>query len=234
MKMLHGAGELLEKETRTAKAASFLIPDADRSSDKIRIRSKRSSVILSENNLILAQKLAKDSNTNISSIVDRALGEYEEKRSSDSAGSPRLPQSAEVPVIRNRTEIIRYATAIIVAFEEVLNYDISRHHNLPPPDLRIEDPVYLKEVRELVVELRRMNVLLAKPSAAGARAALKNASRFGKTFETFLSSYASALGKGAAALTIAAAIGLLYQAGIGREVIDLIWAHAKTIESLPD
>jgi hypothetical protein len=41
----------------------------------------------------------------------------------------------------------------------------------------------------------------------------------------FVESYAGALGKGAAALTAGAAGALLYHIGVGKEIIEPIWAQ---------
>jgi hypothetical protein len=68
---------------------------------------------------------------------------------------------------------------------------------------------------------------LEKPNRLKARGARQQVHGFAKHFDKFLDSYASALGKGAAGLTIAAAVGLLHQAGVGREIIESIWQHLK-------
>lgn len=111
--------------------------------------------------------------------------------------------------------------------QEALDYNVERHHNLPPPDLRLDDSSYLAELRDLVAELRKLNALLEKPRNSNVRGARQRISGFAKHLDKFLGSYANALGKGAAGLTIAAAVGLLYQAGVGPEIIELIWRHLK-------
>jgi hypothetical protein len=63
-------------------------------------------------------------------------------------------------VIRNRQHVVATSTLIISALQEALDYDPVRHHNQPPPALRIEDPHYLKDIRALIVELKRLNELL--------------------------------------------------------------------------
>jgi hypothetical protein len=150
----------------------------------------------------------------------------EDSQRLDGRSSARTEHS-EAIILRNRTDIIKYSNALIVALEEVLEYNVAKHHNSPPPNLRIEDPAYLAEVRDLASELRRLNILLEEPSRTKARVARQKIGRFGSNFDKFLGSYATALGKGAAALTIATAIGLLCQAGVGREIIDAIWEHAR-------
>jgi len=135
--------------------------------------------------------------------------------------------ATEYVLLKNRVEIVRYSTAIISALQEALDYSLEKHHNLPPPALRIDDDRYLNEIRNLVSELRKLNNFLETPSKKTAKIARARASGFGKHLDRFLSSYASALGKGAAALTIASAVGLLAQAGVGQEIIDLIWRHLR-------
>jgi hypothetical protein len=93
--------------------------------------------------------------------------------------------------------------------------------------LRLDDDNYLTEIRNLVAELRRLNTLLEKPTKSNAQAARRKVSGIGKHFDKFLGSYASALGKGTAGLTVAAAVGLLYQAGVGADVINNLWQHLK-------
>jgi hypothetical protein len=46
-------------------------------------------------------------------------------------------------------------------------------------------------------------------------------------FNKFLSSYAGALGKVAAGLTGGVIVALLYHLGVGKEVIEMIWANVK-------
>jgi hypothetical protein len=130
-------------------------------------------------------------------------------------------------LIQNRVEIVKYSTAIIAALQEALDYKVERHHNLPPPVLRLDDENYLIELRNLVAELQRLNALLEKSTLSSAQAARRKVSSIEKHFDKFLSSYASALGKGAAGLTVAAAAGLLYQAGVGTDVINNLWQHLK-------
>lgn len=136
-------------------------------------------------------------------------------------------QEDKLLLIENRVEIVRYSTAIITALQEALDYKIERHHNLPPPALRLDDQNYLIEVRNLVAELRRLNSLLETPTKLSAKAARQKVGGIGKHFDKFLGSYANALGKGAAGLTIMAAVGLLYQAGVSSEVINALWQHLK-------
>jgi hypothetical protein len=120
--------------------------------------------------------------------------------------------------IKNRHHVIAHAGAIILALQEALDFDPTRHHNNPPPALRIENPTYLNDVRALIEELRRLNTLLeaahSKP-AQTRRAAISLSANFQK----FLDSYLPLLGKGAAVLTIASMAGLLYQLGLSEDVI---------------
>jgi hypothetical protein len=127
--------------------------------------------------------------------------------------------------LKNKAEVIRYSKILIVALEEVLDYDPTRHHNEPPPALRIDDPGYLKEIRNLVGELRTLNSLLAQQHRSKQTAGAVN--RLGRHFDTFLDRYAKSLGKGAGCLTIGVVASLLYQAGVGQDVIASILSHAK-------
>jgi hypothetical protein len=68
---------------------------------------------------------------------------------------------------------------------------------------------------------------LERTTKIEASAVKEQASRFGKHFDNFLVSYTGALGKGAAALTIASVVALLYKSGVSKELIDAIWEHLK-------
>jgi hypothetical protein len=127
--------------------------------------------------------------------------------------------------ILNSARALQYSKIVITALEEALDYDPLRQHNQPPPDLRLDDPNYLIEIRSLVAELRRLNELLEKKKSGPSVS--RSTGRLAKHFDKFFGSYASALGKGAAGLTIGAAAALLYQAGVGSGVIDDILRHAK-------
>jgi hypothetical protein len=120
---------------------------------------------------------------------------------------------------------IYYSQVLIEAFQEVLDYDPVRNHNRPVPPLRLEDPEYLNFVRELVAELRRLNSILEK--GKGRLPAKGTVAALSKHFDKFLSSYAGALGKVAAGLTGSAIVALLYQIGVGKEILDGIWRHLK-------
>lgn len=137
--------------------------------------------------------------------------------------------------IARSSTIIFYSRLFISALEEAINYDPMRHHNQPPPPLRLEDSDYLKEIRALTTELKRLNDNLeaaataqAKPAAKKARvprkAVEKSAIKVKQHLNTFLNKYASALGTGAAALTIGTAGALLYQLGVP---LDFILKHVK-------
>jgi hypothetical protein len=63
-------------------------------------------------------------------------------------------------VITDRTEVIKYTKILIIALEEVLEFDPRRGHNQPPPALWKDDPSYLGDVGSILSELRHLNSLL--------------------------------------------------------------------------
>ena len=144
------------------------------------------------------------------------------------------PRRKSIPlIVRNRKEALRYSLLLIDVLQEALDYDPLRQNNQVRPDLRINDePAFLQELHSLIAELRRLNDLLAA-EIVSTRKAKKEVVHFAKHVNTFLDSYASALGKGAGCITIMGAAGLLYQTGIAKEFIDKIWAHAK-LPGFPD
>src|SRR3974390_2594112 len=87
----------------------------------------------------------------------------------------------------------------------------------PPPELRIENPDYLSEIRDAVAELRTLNSLL-KRSRRQPQKASRAVLNLAKHFDTFLNGYSKSLGKGTGYLTIGLIASLLYQAGIGQDV----------------
>jgi hypothetical protein len=128
-------------------------------------------------------------------------------------------------IIRNRRQAILHAHQLIEAFEIILGYDGSRHHNEPPPELWIDDKAYLDELRTFVRELKTLNALLAaktsQPEAAKTVVDLK------AHFNAFLGSYAKTLGKSAGIATVGLIVALLYQSGIKHDVIETILKSIK-------
>jgi hypothetical protein len=82
----------------------------------------------------------------------QAIGSKKSRRST--------PKDTQRLVIRNRQQVIAHSRLIISALEDALDYDPLRHHNRPPPELRIEDAGYLQDTRALIAELKRLNALL--------------------------------------------------------------------------
>jgi hypothetical protein len=129
--------------------------------------------------------------------------------------------------IPNRREAQRYAQLLVGVLQDALDYNPQRHHNQPPPELRLsEDPEYLDELRNLVAELRRLNGLLSATIVPKTEATAQ-ASVIARKFDRFLDSYIDAMGKGAACLTIGVVAALLSRTGVGAELIDHIWGHIR-------
>ena len=138
-------------------------------------------------------------------------------------------EELERPAIqrRDRVQAIYYSRVLISAFEEAATYDPRRHHNEKEPPLWIDDDRYLAVLRELIDELKRLNALLEAEHQPTSQAVTASASSIATHFNTFLANYLAALGKGAAGLTVAAAAGLLYSSGLGKDIIDALWGHLK-------
>jgi hypothetical protein len=227
MKMLYGAKKILSAEIASPGSQNVNLghpQNQDLLDDKrIRIRSNRSNIFLSEADLKLVQEIARQNNTEISNVMSQALRGF-------ASGTASRPDSTDLSghslarreLARNRVEIIRYSTAIIDALQEALDYDPQRHHNAPPPSLRIDDTEYLAQLQTIITELKRLNSLLEQVNT---QAAEKLVHRISKHFDTFFGSYAKAMGSGVAGLTIATALALLYRAGVAKELIDAIWQH---------
>jgi hypothetical protein len=135
-------------------------------------------------------------------------------------------KSANRRTLKDPHQALYYSRILIESFQEVLDYDPVRHHNRPAPTLRLEEPAYLNFVRELVAELNRLNSLLSKRKGRQAATSGTVAS-LSKHFDKFLSSYARAMGKVTAGLTGGAIVALLYQLGVGNEVLNGLWGHLR-------
>src|SRR5215471_1727303 len=132
--------------------------------------------------------------------------------------------------IKDRKAIVQYSRILIIALQEVVDYDPERHHNRPPPELRLDgDPDYLAEIRNLIAELRRLNSLLERKrvSRKEEKAAIgilaKCADKFSVSMSRSLGlGLGKTLGVGVAGLVVASLAGLLAQTGIGQDVISTI------------
>jgi hypothetical protein len=127
--------------------------------------------------------------------------------------------------IHNKAQVVQHLGVLIAAFEEVEGFDPRRRHNGPTPALWIDDADYLQDVQSLLSELRRLNDFLSRP-ADQAKAEQAASLVVGATTK-FVESYAGALGKGAAALTVGAAVTLLLNIGVDKGIIELIWGQLK-------
>ncbi|WP_439360534.1 hypothetical protein [Bradyrhizobium sp. DASA03007] len=138
---------------------------------------------------------------------------------------PEGPAPVRRDVVTRKKQVIFFSKLFIAALEEAIEYDPQRHHNQPPPPLRLDDADYLAEIRTLITELKRLNDNLEEASQAVSKrkpqrtpakrkAAENSAIEVSKHVNTFLNKYASALGTGAAVLTIGTAGALLHQLGV--------------------
>lgn len=153
-----------------------------------------------------------------SSIRIPELGYYYSNRSK--------PRSIGTFDVRNKSQAIYQIRALIIAFEEALEYDPVKSNELPPPLWR-DNRAYLKDVESLLHELRQLNQHLHELTKGKNTQTTKSVGIVATSTRKFFESYADGLGKGAAALTIGAAGALLYYIGVSKEIIDPIWGHLK-------
>jgi hypothetical protein len=127
---------------------------------------------------------------------------------------------------QNRTQVLRQSSALISAIQDALDYDQNRHHNQPPPQLRLDGSSNnLADLRQLLEELRRFNDLIEKTSLN--KRTTKSAIELSHHVNTFLSNFTPMAGKGAAALVISGFAGLLYHAGVPEGSVGALWALLK-------
>jgi hypothetical protein len=139
------------------------------------------------------------------------------KKAARGSARPRTKQTARARTRQgatiNRVEVIRQSEALIIALEEALDYDQVRDHNQRPPILWSGDPSYLKEVKNIVVVLQRLNSLL-EAKRPRRKEAERTVIDLTQHLDTFLKNYAAWFGRGAAALTVSSIAGLLHYAGL--------------------
>jgi hypothetical protein len=164
--------------------------------------------------------------------LDEALIDMLSKtRRSNSRGRRAL--SAASIQIRNKGEVLRYSRIIIAALEEALEYDPTRHHNLPSPNLRIEDPEYLVDIQSLVIELRRLNGLLVMrrlPLRETKKAGIHFSTHINKFFGSYATEFGKLSAKGSYLLLAGAVAGLLLNFGVPQRFIDEVWSHIKGLK----
>ncbi|WP_244528901.1 hypothetical protein [Methylobacterium gossipiicola] len=169
-----------------------------------------------ENFDALKKKLGLSTNTE---VIRQALRFQRESLSIPERATeptPKRPQSKKLPSARllasNRKQITNYATILLEALQEALDYDPLRNHNSAPPALFIDDKKYRSDVAQLIIELRRLNDLLEKTT--NTKAKTKSAEDVGNYLHLFMKNYTPALGKGAAYLTVGVIATLLAHLGL--------------------
>jgi hypothetical protein len=136
-------------------------------------------------------------------------------------------------IFRSKTQIIRHSQIIIAAVNETLSYDPIRYHNLSPPDLWLNDADYREELRNLVGELRRLNALLENSTTkvSSKKDAVAGVASFARRFiKTYSDSFSRTAGKGSWYLLVGAIVALLYEAGVGQDIISDILAAIKAVK----
>jgi hypothetical protein len=201
------------KKRRRAKALKTL-PGLERSTVPGRITINLSGEIARAVNA-MAERRATSKNSIAESFIREGL----------------LNSSNRSNAVKAKEDVLRYSRVLIEALQDALDYNPNRHHNRPPPDLRVsDDENFLEELRSLIAELKRLNDLLEikKKSVPATR---KEVNSLGQHFDRFLSNYAAAFGKaagkGTGYLLVAGISSLLYHAGIGKDLIDSIWRHIQ-------
>jgi len=153
---------------------------------------------------------------------DKAINELK-KELEDTKLFHAASKAADDTPKRSRKLTLSYANALLDTISEAVNYDPKRHHNRPPPDLRIsDDPEYLRGLKDLAKELRRFNDLLAKNSISS-REAQSKAIDFNHHLNSFLASFAPSMGKGVTTVLVGLAFALLIHAGLPEATIGGLW-----------
>jgi hypothetical protein len=124
------------------------------------------------------------------------------------------------PFIYDKAVVAVHVRALITVFEEVDQYDSRLQHNRPPPALWINDAEYLRDIIELVRELRRFNDLLeAENSKTNTESIAKSGSLIGKMAEKACLAAAAVIGGSLGAVVVASVYSVISYTDAGAEVL---------------
>ena len=143
---------------------------------------------------------------------------------SERAGRSKM--APQKPLVRNRAQAILHVRVLVEALEEADQFDPLRLGNQPPPALWLDQPDFLRDAKSLLAELRQLRELLQEGQTKGT-VAKRTIGLVASATTKFIEGYADALGKGAAALTIDAAGALLFNIGLGTDVLAPLWDRLR-------
>jgi len=152
----------------------------------------------------------------------RRAGSFADKRTTrEPAARGRQRKSSRssslVPVIKSRTQVLFYSRILINALEEAVDY-VPSHTNRPPPELRLalglEEQHALRDIRELIAELKKLNAFVEKRQALRSVQAKRTVIDVRAHLNTFLNAAAIAAGTGVGGLAVAVGYGLLDAIGL--------------------
>ena len=127
---------------------------------------------------------------------------------------------------RKTAAAIDAAGLLLAAFDEALaERNVSPGRNGRLPVLYLNDPTYLADLSSLAKELRSLVAELKRSAPRGP----KRAGPFAGHLNVFLESYAATLGKGAALLTMGAAVAVLGQLSGGHGLVLEVVDRAKDL-----
>lgn len=135
-------------------------------------------------------------------------------------------KSTRVAPVRNKKLLVQNANVLIDVLQQVVDYKRRRGDNRPPPDLWIDDSVYLDAVHLLIVELRRLIDTVKKDGSTAVR--VRTSIDLKQSAQKFFDSYGDFLGKWAAGMTMAAlTASTLYLAGFSPESVSKFYKIFK-------
>jgi hypothetical protein len=216
-----------ENDGQGIRSFSADIPDVDGAPAKTSLRQSVAAEII--NRLHEEYVLAPLAGVEAGDVMTAAgvVGESQERKAT-AKGRARNTSGKKL-TIRSRTHAIQVVKVLLAALEPIVDYDPRRHHNHPPPALYIQDDHYLREVRELVEELRKLNAFLeALPK--GRKKVTVDTIKLSKHVNTFLDAMAKSAGKslgvGVGGLTAIALASLFSHLGFAQDVIADILSRA--------
>jgi hypothetical protein len=124
------------------------------------------------------------------------------------------------PATLDKAVVAVHVRALITVFDDVDRYDQRLHHNQPPPAFWTNDEEYLRDIKELVSELRRFNDLLeAENTKANAESIAKSGSLIGAMAAKACMAAATIVGASVAGLLVASVYSLLSYTDAGADVL---------------
>jgi hypothetical protein len=130
-------------------------------------------------------------------------------------------------VVLDKTAAILQIRGLIIALEEAVEYDPTRHHNSPPPALWVDSPEYVGDIKDLVRELRRLNDLLEAGKEPTSPVAQRVGAALVSGAEVIFKTACGTIGVGLGYVVLGSIIEVLSQLGLRNEINQILSWSSK-------